>query len=399
MFPSDTHSRHDAPAIAKVDAYLFTSAVPPQGNAAGWIDARVTLVVRVETADGAVGLGEAYPDNSLDRARAAGDAVAVLVPHLLATKKVDWTSLQAAAAAERGRDSNAYTAVSAAVSALDMALWELRGVERGLPTWRLWTNRRPGLLTPYASGFPYRTRVGPQLQHDLDEAARVSQLGYRAVKVRIGRDVEEDRGRLLALLSLGAFDTVAVDANRGYTLKDAAWAMYRLPLAECAWFEEPTAQPADYAALRAQHVVPIAAGETLRVDEPLPPEQSVDILQPDAGLVGGPSAVLRIAHQTDRPVIPHVWGSAIALGCGVHLAAALSAESGSKQQLLEVDVTSQALPTFIAEPAFAIKPALLDGRGKLVAPLSVAGWGVRFDVAEAKRAADQIWTVRSGRKV
>ncbi len=206
--------------------------------------------------------------------------------------------------------------VMAAISAVDIALWDLMGKAAGRPVFHLLGGRTKDKIPVYAS------RLYAQPPEALAaEAHRYKQEGYRAMKLRFGwgpADGPEGIERNLALVrtvreTVGYDVDLMADAYMGWTLD---YARRMLPLLEpyrLRWLEEPVLPDdiAGYAELRAAGRVPIAGGEhdfTLHGFRQLIEARAVDYIQFDTNRVGGLTQARKIAALAEAwsiPVVPH----------------------------------------------------------------------------------------------
>jgi L-lyxonate dehydratase len=204
----------------------------------------------------------------------------------------------------------------AAISALDIALWDLLGKSAGQPVYRLLGGRTKPRIPVYASRL-YST----PLDQLASEASRYKSEGYKAMKLRFGwgpTDGAAGMQRNVDLVrtvreTVGDGIDVMADAYMGWTLD---YAKQMLPLLEpfrLRWLEEPVI-PDDisgYAQLKAYGRVPIAGGEhefTVYGFRELLDKRAVDYIQFDTNRVGGISQARKIcalAEAHSVPVIPH----------------------------------------------------------------------------------------------
>jgi len=234
--------------------------------------------------------------------------------------------------------------VWAAVSAIEMALWDIRAQEGGASVTE--TIRWEG---PVAEArFPvYASNIywdDPERMADV--AVRTLQRGARAVKVHIGvADPVEELPRLKAVRrAIGPETPLMVDLNCGYTAAEAVKAGEIWADLDIAWLEEPVA-PWDWKGLQsvaANIPMPVAVGENLgRLSEF---EQAVasgaQILMPDAGRVGMTRCrgVDELCSTIGVTYSPHNYSSGLLLGATVALLGA-SANAGP----LEIDLSGNAL--------------------------------------------------------
>jgi L-rhamnonate dehydratase len=213
----------------------------------------------------------------------------------------------------------------AAVSALDIALWDLFGKAQRLPVFRLLGEEVRAAIPAYASadGFSRRSeRVRAQ-------ADAFVATGYRAMKWFFPYDTPEPRttpeamAEDMALVetlrdAVGADIALIVDAAGRWDVPHTQAMIERLAPFRLAWLEDPIpADPAAYAALQAISPIPLATGGDCRSPsdaERLLHKQAAAVLQPDVSRVGGISALARIcARAASSPVqiVPH-GGSVVA---------------------------------------------------------------------------------------
>jgi L-alanine-DL-glutamate epimerase-like enolase superfamily enzyme len=203
-----------------------------------------------------------------------------------------------------------------AISAVDIALWDLLGKSARQPVYRLLGGRTKPRIPVYASRL-YST----PLDELAAEAAKYKREGYQAMKLRFGWgpvDGADGMRRNVDLVrtvreTVGDGVDIMADAYMGWTLD---YAKRMLPLLEkyhLRWLEEPVI-PDDihgYAALKAAGRVPIAGGEhehTLHGFRELIEARAVDYIQFDTNRVGGLTQARKIAALAEAhaiPVIPH----------------------------------------------------------------------------------------------
>jgi L-alanine-DL-glutamate epimerase-like enolase superfamily enzyme len=159
---------------------------------------------------------------------------------------------------------------AAAAGALDMALWDAAAKLARVPLWQLIAERfnggkRDERVMVYPGGGYYYP--GKDLRALKDEMRGYLDLGYRAVKMKIGgASAAEDLRRIDAVVSvIGDPARVAVDANGRFSPEDAARRIRQLDKLGLLWLEEPL-DPLDFdgcAALAERCQTPLASGENL----------------------------------------------------------------------------------------------------------------------------------------
>jgi L-alanine-DL-glutamate epimerase-like enolase superfamily enzyme len=302
-------------------------------------------ILRIETEDGTVGWGEGK-----NAAGSAGSYAALvhLLNHEFGPRLIGrdasqitaiWADLyngsRAKASAARGHSLPELARrglTIAAISAIDIALWDIRGKALDQPVWALLGGRSADRLPAYASGgWADAAGIGAQLQSYIDTG------GFRAVKMRVGSmddrpHVSAERVRA-ARKALGPDVELMVDAHGTYTVAEAK--RFAALVADCdlAWFEEPVSADdrAGLAEFRASTMIPVAVGESecTRFDfAALIAARAADILQPDPAFCGGITEAMQIAalaSSFNLRLAPHLWAGAPCFFAGLHVLAAAPA--------------------------------------------------------------------------
>jgi L-lyxonate dehydratase len=203
-----------------------------------------------------------------------------------------------------------------AISAVDIALWDLLGKSAKQPVYRLLGGRTKARIPVYASRL-----YSVELNEVADEAQRYKAEGYKAMKLRFGWGPTDGAAGMQRNLNLvrtvretvGDGIDVMADAYMGWTLD---YAKRMLPLLEpfnLRWLEEPVI-PDDvhgYAELKSYGRIPIAGGEhefTSYGFRDLLEARALDYIQFDTNRVGGLTQARKIAALAEAysvPVIPH----------------------------------------------------------------------------------------------
>jgi len=295
-----THARIDA---LEVRAYKIPTATPESDGTLKW-DSTTLVYVEVHAA-GETGIGFTYADA----------ATATLIETLLREVIVGKDALQIGA---RWDDMYATTRnlgrggiTSMAVSAVDVALWDLKAKLLGVPAYALLGAVRDSVPVYGSGGFTaYSER---ELCAQL--AGWVGN-GIPRVKMKIGRDPEADPVRVKATrAAIGERAELFVDANGAYSAQQAIGLAQKFAEQRVTWFEEPVYRE-DYAGTRfvREHAPPgmdISSGEygyglytfTRMIDA-----QAVDVLQADATRCGGFSGLLAVdglCQSTMTPLSTH----------------------------------------------------------------------------------------------
>lgn len=304
-----TTSRPPARVTAARTLLVDLPVETPRTDASQSFLKQETVLVEVETDDGASGLGYSYTIGT------GGTAVLALLEDYLLPQLLGQDADQVEACWQRLYDATRATTVGAitslALAAVDTALWDRRCRVLGQP------------LATAAGGAKsriplYNTEIG-WLHLSVDElvagAEKAVAAGDRGVKIKVGKaSPAQDAERLHAVReAIGPHRDLMVDANQAFTLAEA---VRRAPVLEevgVLWFEEP---------LRAEDVlgheqlaratsVPVAVGESMyslhQFGQYLA-RGAAGFVQPDVARVGGITPWLKVAHAAEAhgvEVAPH----------------------------------------------------------------------------------------------
>jgi L-alanine-DL-glutamate epimerase-like enolase superfamily enzyme len=316
--------------IAKVNAFVLRYPEPNDFNAL-----RMTVLVRVTTKDGVEGWGE---------------GIAMWPEACKATKVVIEEGLSALVIGEDPLDiERLWQRMAAhlwwygeggignfAMSAIDMALWDLKGKILGQPVFKLLGGKVKDRLPANASTHP--NKADPE--EGAQELADLIKAGYQSVKfgfgkkghAALGKDPEHD-ARFVRLVREAMGPGPGIIPDLGNAVKYDVGTVLRLVRrfeeeAQISWIEEPF-HPDDVEAhrqLRNQCRVLIAAGErewTVNAYRRRIETNTVDVLGFDPGRAQGLTGFQKVAAMATaarRFVNPHAWSSAVTSAAGLHLA-------------------------------------------------------------------------------
>jgi L-alanine-DL-glutamate epimerase-like enolase superfamily enzyme len=292
-------SPHRAIRRVRADAWEIPTDGPEADGTFRW-DSTTLVVVRVE-AGGRCGLGYTYAH------RAACTVVAdTFAPLVTGRDAFDTGAIHADAVAalrNAGHPGNG----AMAVSALDVALWDLKARLLGLPLPDLFPTIRDEVPVYGSGGFTNYTddRLREQLQGWVGQ-------GIGRVKIKIGTHPADDPRRVrLAREAIGDEPGLMVDANGALDHRQALAIAESLALARVDWFEEPVPSDDLIGLHRIRECMPppveVAAGEygwDLRYFERMLAAGAVDVLQADATRCGGYTGFLAAATVAQAHQIP-----------------------------------------------------------------------------------------------
>ena len=360
------------PAIRSIESGFYRIPLPEvlTDSTHGEMSAFELVTVRVRDADGAEGVGYTY---TVGRNGGAVDAVLRReIQEIMAGEEADhierlwlkgWWALHYGG---RGGPS------VLALSAFDMALWDLKARRTGLPLWNFLGGHDPA-VPAYAGGIDLDLPLDALLRQTDGNLAK----GFRAVKMKVGRKyLSEDVERVKAMRAhLGRDFPLMADANMKWGVDEAIRAARALQPFDLTWLEEPTIpdDPAGHARILREGGLPIAAGENLRSLWEFKlyiAGGAVSYPEPDVTNCGGVTPFMKIARLAEAfnlPVTSHG-----AHDVTVHLLAACPNRS-------YLEAHGFGLDRYIAEPL-----AIRDGVA--VAPNGL-GHGIAFDWAGLAKVA------------
>jgi L-alanine-DL-glutamate epimerase-like enolase superfamily enzyme len=291
---------------------------------------RAFVVVRVETADGIVGWGEASSNWGHSYPTVVETIVRdVIGPNLVATDAADIRA--------RLRQMHVLLdgylgwegVTSQVIGAVEIALWDIAGKALGAPISAL-LGGGVDSIELYGTGTTMFEESADWHAHYFDQALS---LGFRNVKVRLGKDPDADVELVRVVKDhLGPGKRIMADAYWGYSPEEAIALTERIKPFGVYFFEEPCPQY-DVAGLArlCAHALPVRIAGGERIYSPqqylaLAQAGAIHTFQPDASICGGILAcldVMAIARSYGLEVIPHVGGpTAIGLAANLQWAAA-----------------------------------------------------------------------------
>jgi D-galactarolactone cycloisomerase len=312
--------------IRDVKVYVLEAALAePFAYSQAWYERRGACLVEIIGEDDNSGWGEAFGPARLTAPIIAFYKDLLVGADALATEAI-WQALY-----NRLRDHGQKGLAIEALSAVDIALWDLKGRHFGMPVHRLIGGPLRARVEAYATGF-YRKRHGDPFAYLIEEAHTRIAEGFGAIKLKLGFGLDEDI-RLCHEIrrAIGGGTRIMVDANHAYDAIAAIRLGRQIEALDITWFEEPVPQEdhAGYREVKAALTIPVAGGEaefTRWGFRPLVTDRIIDILQPDICAAGGISETKKIADMANAfgvRVNPHVWGTGVALAASLQLIATL----------------------------------------------------------------------------
>ena len=338
--------------ITQVRAHVLRSALEqPFSFSQGWVSSRGATLVEVQTDEGITGWGEA-----LCQGLQPPEIAAAAVHHALKDLVIGQDPLQPEVLWHRmyhyTRDYGQKGAVVGAISAVDIALWDICGKVRKEPVAKLLGGMFRTRVQAYATGF-YRIKGHGEAPRLTKEFETHSANGFSALKIKLGFGVEDDLAVMAQIKRVHKNQEVMIDTNHAYGVAEAIRLGRELEAMgwRLRWYEEPVVQEDldGYAEVRRALATPIAGGENEYTGfgfREILARRALDVAQPDICIAGGFTGcrhIVALAHAHGVQVNPHVWASAVGQAASLQLIASIPVANHSlfpKDILLEFDTSS-----------------------------------------------------------
>ena len=349
--------------IIDVKCYVLEAELPAEKQfiwSQAVVTKRVAMLVEIYTDSEIVGLGEAFGFSpAASKAIVDSRFYDLLIGENPSDINRIWDKLYTATRMEGQKG-----VVLQALSAVDIALWDIKGKYLDVPVYNLLGGKYRDKVETYPTGLYRRVKVKDQTAALVDEAESYLESGYSSMKLKIGFGLADDLEKIRAVRkAIGVDPKLMLDANCAYNAADALWLSRRIEEYDIYWLEEPI-PPEDiqgYLELKSKVGFLIAAGESefSRYGfRDLIARRAVDIIQPDTCGAGGYTEMLKIialASAWNIRCIPHVWGTAVGLAANLQLQAAMPhfpTSLAPEESLIEFDRSPNPLREELVQEKF-----------------------------------------------
>ena len=358
--------------ITSVEVIMLRCPCQTIADALSVCSSRQALLVKINTDTELYGIGEAFCYGS---PLVAGKAIIErqLAPIIIGQNPENieklWQTMYWRTIANGRRGL-----VMAAISGIDIALWDLKGKIYNIPVADL-IGRAIDVVPAYASGGFYSPNKNLDgLKSELEGYAK---KGYKAVKIKIGRvaasdsslkymadqslavSYDEDMQRLEATREIfGKNAIVGADINASWTARAVLKAKADFERVKLNWLEEPVVFEDKEGCRRIVEEMPDISLMGFETEQGVKnyakmiENNMIDIAQPDVGWGGGISEVLKIgavASASERKISMHSFGSAVHYAASLQVAAAMynteRIESEENVNALKTDIITEKFET------------------------------------------------------
>ena len=300
----------------------------------GALEVRPLVLLILESADGAIGRGEAAPLRSYDGVD-VDDVIAALEDCRAVLEQADASEREPVLA-----ECSRLAVLPQAVAAVDLALWDLEGRRAGEPVWRLLGASEPAPIEVNGTVAAV-DRAGAAA-----EAAEFCAEGFRCVKAKVA--IGDDAGRIAAIrAAVGRDAALRIDANGGWSVGEALAALRVLAPAGIELCEEPVSGIDAIREVAGAAEVPVAIDETARRPGALDARACYAVCLKVGGC-GGISGVLDAARRA-RAVgyeiyLASTYDGPLGIAAALHAAAAVGPDRPSGLATLRLFERDDPLP-------------------------------------------------------
>ncbi len=356
--------------ISKIIPYVLNEDLEKEFFFSQWeYSNRKICIVKIISDDGIVGWGEAYGP-----APVVKESINYIKQNIIGMNPLDsdviWSTLF-----RRVHDYGRSGVFVSAISAIDIALWDIKGKYHKLPVSALLGGSYREKIRPYATGLYFSD--SKTLTDDLcNEALEYVNEGFKSIKMKVGLNLKDDITNVKAVRNaIGPDIELMIDSNHAYSYDEALKLSKKLEDQDIKWFEEPLSPEFydQYSDFKSKSLIPVAAGECeyLRYGfQKLLDKNCVDFLQMDICSCGGLTEAKRISALSSTKgvkVIPHTWGSGIAFYTAINFISNLEPIPGrlyNEDAYIEYDRTENKIRENIIKDNIIMKDGYISVNDK-----------------------------------
>ena len=356
--------------ISKIIPYVLNEDLEKEFFFSQWeYSNRKICIVKIISDDGIVGWGEAYGP-----APVVKESINYIKQNIIGMNPLDsdviWSTLF-----RRVHDYGRSGVFVSAISAIDIALWDIKGKYHKLPVSALLGGSYREKIRPYATGLYFSD--SKTLTDDLcNEALEYVNEGFKSIKMKVGLNLKDDIANVKAVRNaIGPDIELMIDSNHAYSYDEALKLSKKLEDQDIKWFEEPLSPEFydQYSDFKSKSLIPVAAGECeyLRYGfQKLLDKNCVDFLQMDICSCGGLTEAKRISALSSTKgvkVIPHTWGSGIAFYTAINFISNLEPIPGrlyNEDAYIEYDRTENKIRENIIKDNIIMKDGYISVNDK-----------------------------------
>ena len=352
--------------ISKIISYVLNEDLEKEFFFSQWeYSNRKICVLKIICDNGIVGWGEAYGPATVVK-----ESVNYIKQNIIGMNPLDsdiiWSTLF-----RRVHDYGRSGVFVSAISAIDIALWDIKGKYHKLPVSTLLGGSYRKKIRAYATGLYFSD--SKTLTDDLcNEAMEYVNEGFKSIKMKVGLNIKSDVNNVKAVRNtIGPDIELMIDSNHAYSYDEALKLSKKLEDQDIKWFEEPLSPEFydQYSDFKSKSLIPVAAGECeyLRYGfQKLLDKNCIDFLQMDICSCGGLTEAKRIAALSSTKgvkVIPHTWGSGIAFYTAINFISNLEPIPGrlyNEDAYIEYDRTENKIRENIIKNNIIVKDGYIS---------------------------------------
>jgi len=300
--------------------FLESELENPFGWSQRWTSSRSIIIMRLKTTENYVGWGETYGSYNTCLEMAS------LAKLIIGEESGNINKINNMIFDQTFQSHGFAGSASSFISALDIALYDIRGKFLKEPISTLLGGSIKRKIPVYATGLYYLENF--PIKPHIDEALGYVEEGFTGMKMKVGGlTINDDAKRVKQTRdAIGPNIKLMIDANEAYDKRTAIEMAELVQSSNITWFEEPCPSRDFYSNgyVTKNSKIPISGGESLRTSlefSRVISENIFDIIQPDICSVGGVSEMRKVGNMANAfgvKINPHFWGTGISFAAVLH---------------------------------------------------------------------------------